>query len=114
MGDLISMPARCTCMEVHGEDPNCALHGIATAWALENTLPSDWQSQLLEAADEIAALRERMARADLALRNVEAGITQRLREWEGSQRGDAFSTALSVVQKERAALSRPNDGGERG
>ena len=43
--------------------------------------------------------------AQLALRNIEAGITQLLRDWEGSPRGDAFLTALAVVQRERSALN---------
>lgn len=26
----------CTCAEIHGEDPNCALHGEKTQWGIEN------------------------------------------------------------------------------
>jgi hypothetical protein len=48
-------------------------------------------------------------RYELALRNIEAGITGRLRDWEGSPRGDAFSLALSIVQTERMALATPTD-----
>jgi hypothetical protein len=42
---------------------------------------------------------------ELALRNIEAEITGLLRTWEGSERGDAFSAALSVVQRERHKVS---------
>lgn len=56
MADLIAMPERCTCAEVHGEDPNCALHGVATEWALENILPRDWQEMVLEQAAELEKL----------------------------------------------------------
>jgi hypothetical protein len=27
---------KCTCAEIHGEDPNCALHGDKTQWGIEN------------------------------------------------------------------------------
>lgn len=47
------------------------------------------------------------ARMQLALRNIEAAITQSFRGWEGSERGDAFSIALGIVQRERAALAQP-------
>lgn len=56
MADLIELPQRCTCAEVHGEDPNCALHGVATEWALENILPRDWQEMVLEQAAELEKL----------------------------------------------------------
>lgn len=32
----VDAPKRCTCAEIHGENPNCALHGRCTEWAKEN------------------------------------------------------------------------------
>lgn len=37
----------CTCLEVYGEDPDCTLHGVATDWAVENTMPLDWQQYVI-------------------------------------------------------------------
>ncbi len=75
MTDLIAANDRCTCMEVHGEDPNCSLHGIATAWALENTLPSEWQTCAIEAADQLSALRERVEALEGALSDTQSTLS---------------------------------------
>lgn len=57
MSDIVE---RCTCMEVLGEDPNCARHGVETPWALENTLPSEWQNTVIE----LRAIIAKMERGD--------------------------------------------------
>lgn len=54
---------RCTCAEVYGEDPDCVLHGVETDWALENTLPDDWQNQVLEQRHIIKSLTRDLAEA---------------------------------------------------
>ena len=51
-----AVPVTCTCCEIYGEDPNCALHGAATPWALENYLPSDWQELVIRTAAQPARL----------------------------------------------------------
>ncbi len=47
---------QCSCMEVHGEDPDCIFHGEETEWALANILPSDWQQRVMDLRTERDAL----------------------------------------------------------
>lgn len=105
MGDrLHAANDRCTCMEVYGEDQNCSLHGIATEWALENTLPSEWQNNALEAADELTALRERLGAADKALYD---GLVK-----ASGACGLRISRLTDAITAARAILSHPQQGGE--
>lgn len=91
MTDLVER--QCTCLEVHGENPNCTLHGEGTTWALENTLPSEWQERNVELAEEKAALaRSLKATAEAAaehlqtvtaLRTENEALRKRVAEVEG-------------------------------
>jgi hypothetical protein len=47
---------QCSCMEVHGEDPDCIFHGEETEWAVANILPSDWQQRVMDLRAERDAL----------------------------------------------------------
>jgi len=47
----------CTCLDYFGENPDCALHGIATEWALKNTSAAEWQEIASEYRDQGLALR---------------------------------------------------------
>jgi hypothetical protein len=46
---------KCTCAECEGENPDCALHGIETAWALTGHFPEDWQGITIEYRDMFKA-----------------------------------------------------------
>lgn len=45
-------------MEVHGEDPDCVLHGVATDWAIKNMQPFEWRDLVLNLREEIASAYE--------------------------------------------------------
>lgn len=42
MGDIVTLPPRCSCAEIQGEDPQCPLHGLTigrvAAWSDEDCL----------------------------------------------------------------------------
>lgn len=101
MADLIELPQRCTCAEVLGEDPNCALHGVATEWALENILPRDWQEMVLEQAAELEKLDplaiSLQATAEAAAHSTSelTALRERVAELEGALR--PFSDKISLV-----------------
>jgi diacylglycerol kinase family enzyme len=42
-------------MEIHGEDPRCAIHGYASKWSLENRTIEDWQEEAISLLSEIDA-----------------------------------------------------------
>ena len=63
----------CTCLEVYGEDPDCKLHGIETAWALKNTMALDWQQIAIEYR-RIADTAERTAKLEGARLALEAAV----------------------------------------
>lgn len=48
-------------MEVHGEDPDCPHHGEETAWAINNTMPHDWQQRVMDLRAERDALSAQLA-----------------------------------------------------
>ncbi|GEM_PF-5338984 len=54
----------CTCMEIRGEDAECPVHGIETAWALENLTSQEWQEAAVKHRAAIAALQADKARLD--------------------------------------------------
>lgn len=67
------MSDNCTCMEIFGEDPRCAMHGLETTWAAENVEGECWQesylrrdfhrARLAELEAENEALRKQLATA---------------------------------------------------
>lgn len=99
--DLIE---RCTCAEVWGEDPECALHGTATAWALENTLPSQWQELVAEMADVHKSTSETLEACRASLTATAEACAEhvltitRLRAELSSLRGDG-KPALWVYER---------------
>lgn len=56
--------ASCTCIEIHGEDPGCGAHGMASSWALENLTPQDWQEEVEKLRAKVAELAADKARLD--------------------------------------------------
>lgn len=83
--EVVALPV-CSCAEVFGENPDCVRHGVATEWALENILPSDWQEMVLGYRRELTASEPLLAQAraqaveDAAITHEE--LVRRMREHE--------------------------------
>jgi len=63
----------CTCLDYFGENPDCALHGIATEWALKNTSAAEWQEIASEYRDQGLALRAQQPAASGGVEDVLRG-----------------------------------------
>lgn len=87
----------CTCFEAHGEDPKCVFHGTATQWALENTTPENWQSQVLEQAQIIADLE---CKADAAISVMEAQLLVRTPTADSDVLREALEPVLHWYQSD--------------
>lgn len=90
----------CTCAELEGENPDCALHGVTTAWALENLLPSDWQECVIKLRQRASSPVEE-APADVA------GLVQFLRGHHVycTARDGRFEEAAAVITRLSADLA---------
>lgn len=83
-------PERCTCAEAFGEDPNCTLHGVETAWALENMLPSEWQTQVIE----LRQMLNEASQSHSLPGDVEAYLVERLE-------GEGYGPARRIVDAQK-------------
>lgn len=51
--------ADCACLEIHGENPDCPQHGVATSFALKHMTAEDWQMMVMDLRAELLASERR-------------------------------------------------------